>query len=71
MFDLKSNIQVSWGTFESDWGVGAKNQTRFLGSWGVGAKKSNAYADRPLPISYGQTISQRCVLVRVVEQSRS
>jgi protein-L-isoaspartate O-methyltransferase len=32
--------------------------------------RGDAYADRPLPISYGQTISQRCVLVRVVEQSR-
>jgi protein-L-isoaspartate(D-aspartate) O-methyltransferase len=33
--------------------------------------RGDAYADRPLPISYGQTISQRYVLVRVVEQSRS
>jgi protein-L-isoaspartate(D-aspartate) O-methyltransferase len=26
--------------------------------------RGDAYADRPLPIGYGQTISQRCVLVR-------
>jgi hypothetical protein len=30
---------------------------------------AHAYADRALPISYGQTMSQPCVLLRVVEQS--